>query len=142
MVICKIGGDDMAVIRSEREESEIAFLYNARQLQIYSIKKCLSFPKRYTFFVSQPLANVATRIHQYAKIGNSINPTNRHEAQMRIDYFLKAKAETNNMVSQIELTAELFDFDKKEWMRLVYNQIKLLEGIIKYERTRYRKLPL
>lgn len=131
----------MAVNRSERQESEIAFLYNARQLQIYSIKKCLSFPKRYTFFVSQPLANISGRIHQYAKLGNSINPTNRTEAQMRISYFLKAKAETNNMVSQIELAAELFEFDKKEWMRLVYDEIKLLDGIIKHDRARYRRLP-
>ena len=131
----------MAVNRSERQESEIAFLYNARQLQIYSIKKCLSFPKRYTFFVSQPLANIAGRIHQYAKLGNSINPTNRTESQMRISYFLKAKAETNNMVSQIELAAELFEFDKREWMRLVYDEIKLLDGIIKHDRARYRRLP-
>lgn len=131
----------MAVNRSERQESEIAFLYNARQLQIYSIKKCLSFPKRYTFFVSQPLANIAGRIHQYAKLGNSINPTNRTEAQMRISYFLKAKAETNNMVSQIELAAELFEFDKREWMHLVYDEIKLLDGIIKHDRARYRRLP-
>ncbi len=91
--------------------------------------------------MSQPLANISGRIHQYAKLGNSINPTNRTEAQMRISYFLKAKAETNNMVSQIELAAELFEFDKKEWMRLVYDEIKLLDGIIKHDRARYRRLP-
>ena len=131
----------MSVHKNEQDDSNIGFIYWARQLQVYSIKTCLGFHKRYTFFVAQPIALIAGRIHQYAKLGNSINPTNRHEAQMRIDYFLKAKAETFNIVSQIEVASELFPVNKQFWMELVKKERDLLSGIIKADRARYRRLP-
>lgn len=134
----------MSVVKSERSESELQFLYTARELQIYSIKKCVNFPKRYTFYISQPIANIATRIHENVKLGNSIYPMNQHEAQMRIDYFLKAKAELNNMVSQIEVAEGLFDIEQgviKHWMELVGTEIKLVTAVIKSDRARYKKLP-
>lgn len=134
----------MSVIKSERSASELQFLYTARELQIYSIKKCVSFPKRYTFYVSQPLASIATRVHENVKLGNSIYPTNKHEAQLRIDYFLKAKAELNNMVSQVEVAKELFSIDSeavKHWMVLISTEIKLVSAVIKTDRARYKKLP-
>ena len=134
----------MSVIRSQRDVSELQFLNTARELQIYSIKKTVNFPKRYTFYVSQPLANIATRIHQYVKLGNSIYPTNAHEAQLRLDYFLKAKAEVNNLVSQIEVACELFDIEEnsmKYWMSLVSQELKLLKALIKSDRARYKDLP-
>lgn len=133
----------MSVIRSERDVSELQFLNTARELQIYSIQKCAHFPKRYTFYVSQPIANISTRIHQYVKLGNSIFPTNEHEAQLRLDYFLKAKAEVNNLVSQIEVACELFDIEEnsmKHWMSLISTELKLLKALIKSDRERYKKL--
>jgi hypothetical protein len=134
----------MSVIKSERKTSELEFLHTARELQIFSIQKCSHFPKRYTFYISQPLANVATRIHQNVKLGNSIYPTNQHEVQIRLDYFLKAKAECNNMVSQIEVAKELFDVDTniiRDWMQLVSKEIKLISALIKTDRARYKNLP-
>ena len=41
----------ISVIKSKRSISNIEFLYNARNLEIYSIKKCTNFPKRYTFYI-------------------------------------------------------------------------------------------
>lgn len=73
----------MSVIKSKRSESNMEFVHTARELQIYTIRKCVNFPKRYTFYVSQPIAASATRIHQYAKMANSIYPTNQRESQMR-----------------------------------------------------------
>ena len=134
----------MSVPKGERRTSEVAFLNTARDLQIYSIQKCVSFPKRYTFYVSQPIANIATRIHQYLKIGNSIYPTNTHEAQIRIDYFLKAKAEVYNLISQIELATELFAIEPRvmeHWMKLVRAELNLVKPLIKSERERMKKLP-
>lgn len=134
----------MSVVKSNRSASDLQFLYTARELQIYSIKKCVGFPKRYTFYVSQPLANIATRIHEDVKKGNSIYPTNQHEAQIRIDCFLKAKAELNNMVSQIEVAKEIFDIEPeaiKHWMGLISSEIKLVSAVIKSDRGRYKNLP-
>ena len=51
------------------------FIMTARELQKYTIQKCVGFPKRYTFYVSQPIAACATRIHEDVKMANSIFPT-------------------------------------------------------------------
>ena len=131
----------MSVIKSKRTQSEMQFIYTARELQIYSIQKCVGFPKRYTFYVSQPIANAATRIHEYVKMANSIYPLNAHEVQMRRDYLLRANAELNSLVSQIEVAGELFGLDPnivKHWMDLVDQEIRLVKGMMKKDRERYR----
>ena len=134
----------MSVIKSKRAESEMEFIHNARQLQIYTIQKCVGFPKRYTFYISQPLSNCATRIHEYVKCANSIYPLNQHEAQMRRDYLLRANAELNSLVSQIEVANELFGIESnkmKFWMDIVEKEIRLIKGTMKKDRERYRDLP-
>lgn len=133
----------MSVPRSKRATSEMEFVHTARELQIYTIKKCVNFPKRYTFYISQPIANASTRIHEYVKMANSIYPTNQHEAQIRRDYLLRANAELQSMVSQIEVAAEIFGIDgdsMKYWMNLIEQEIKLVHGTLKKDKTRYKNL--
>lgn len=134
----------MSVIKSKRGESEMEFVYTARQLEIHTIRKCVHFPKRYTFFISQPLANSATRIHQYVKKANSVYPTNQHEAQIRRDFLIRANAELQSMVSEIEVAYELFGMDLKEmrfWMDMVEREIRLVKAVMKKDRERYKNLP-
>lgn len=134
----------MSVIRSARSVSEVQFLHTARELQIYTIQKCVGFPKRYTFYVSQPLAAVATRIYEDVKRGNSIYPANQHEAQLRRDYFLQALAELQNLISQVEVAYELFRFDAnimEHWMELVDTEMKLVKALLKSDKSRYKDLP-
>lgn len=133
----------MSVIRSQRAESEMEFIYTARELQKYTVQKCVGFPKRYTFYVSQPIANSATRIHQYVKMANSVYPTNAHEAQIRRDYLIKANAELNSLVSQIEVAYELFGLEPnvmKYWMDIVEKEIRLVKGTMKKDKERYKNL--
>jgi hypothetical protein len=133
----------ISVIKSKRSVSNIEFLYNARNLEIYSIKKCTNFPKRYTFYISQPIANASVRIYELAKCGNSIYPTNQHEIQLRRDYFLKAKAELYSLISQVEVACELFNIENKTltyWMSLINNEINLIKGVIKSDKNRYSNL--
>ena len=134
----------MSVIKSKRTESEVEFIYTARQLQIYTLQKCVNFPKRYTFYVSQPIAESATRIHEDVKRANSIYPLNQHEAQMRRDYLLRANAELNSLVSQIEVAAELFGIEPdtmRYWMEIVEKEIRLVKAVLKKDRERYKELP-
>lgn len=134
----------MAVIKSNRTESEMEFIHTARQLQIHTIQKCVNFPKRYTFYVGQPMAECATRIHEYVKCANSIYPLNQHEAQMRRDYLLRANAELNSLISQIEVAGELFGLEPdkmKFWMEIVEKEIRLVKGTMKKDRERYKDLP-
>ena len=120
------------------------FVHTARELQIYTIKKCISFPKRYTFYISQPISEAATHIHQFTKMANSIYPLNSHEAQMRRDYLLRANAELNSLISQIEVAHELFGLEHnvmKFWMDIVDREIRLVKGTLKKDRERYKNLP-
>ena len=134
----------MAVLKSNRGTSEMEFIHTARELQIYTIQKCVGFPKRYTFYVSQPIADMATKIHDYVKCANSIYPTNQHEAQMRRDYLLRANAQLNSLVSQIELANELFGIEADKihhWMGIVNREIALVKAVLKKDRERYKNLP-
>lgn len=134
----------MSVVKSKRGESGMEFLYTARAIQIYTIKKCAAFPKRYTFYLSQPIAACATRIHQYAKMANCIYPLNAHEAQLRRDFLIRANAELNSLVSQIEVAHEVFGLEAnvvQYWMELVEREIRLIKGTMKKDRERYKDLP-
>ena len=78
------------------------------------------------------------------KCANSIYPLNQHEAQMRRDYLLRANAELNSLVSQIEVANELFGIEAnkmKFWMDIVEKEIRLVKGTLKKDRERYRDLP-
>lgn len=133
----------MSVPKSRRGESEMEFIYNARQLQLYTIRKCVSFPKRYTFYVSQPLVNDSKRIHDDVKMANSIFPSNAHEAQIRRDYLLRAHAELHSMISQLEVARELIGIDGRVmsyWMNLISSEIRLVQAVIRRDRERFGKL--
>ena len=134
----------MSVSKSKREQSEAEFLHVARELRLHTIRKCVGFPKRYTFYVSQQLADCATRVRDEAKMANSIYPTNRHEAQLRIDHLLEARAAVQALVSHVEEANELFGIDKEKmkfWMALADRETALLSGVIKKSRADARKLP-
>ena len=78
------------------------------------------------------------------KRGNSVNPGNQHEAQIRRDYFVRAIAELNSLVSQVEIAAEMFGVapeTMREWMGMVKREIDLVKGVMDSDRRRYKKLP-
>ena len=57
---------------------------------------------------------------------------------------LRANAELNSLVSQIEVANELFgiEADKmKYWMDIVDLEIRLVKGAMKKDRERYKDLP-
>lgn len=120
------------------------FLHTARELEMYSIRKCVGFPKRFTFYLNQPIANIATRIYEDVKIANSIFPTNQHEAQIRRDYLMKANAELYNLISQIEVAHEIFGLEPNVmsyWSELIDKEIRLVKSLLKKDRERYKSLP-
>ncbi len=134
----------MSVLKSKRTTSPIEFLNTARQLEIYSIQKAVNFPKRYTFYVSQPLANTATNIHKQLKMGNSIFPQSQHEARIRRDHFIKALSELQALVSQVEVAAQLFPIGEKQmqmWMELINKEDRLIRALLKKDKDRYKDLP-
>lgn len=133
----------MSVIKSKRQESKMEFIHNARSLQIYTIKTCVKLPKRYTFYLSQPIVQMTVNIHNDVKSANSIYPTNQHEVQMRRDYLLRANATLYSLVSQIEVAAEILDLESdklKTWSKLIDAEIRLIKGVLKDDKERYKNL--
>lgn len=135
----------MSVIKSKRNESNAEFLASARKLQVYTIQKCVNaVPKRYTFYIGQPLAESAKEVYRQVKRGNSIYPLNQHEAQMRRDCFLLAHAELQSLVSQIELANEILGFHPEVlagWSELLSSEIRMVKAVMKSDRERYKNLP-
>jgi len=134
----------MSVIKSKRNTSDMEFIANARKLQIYTVKKCINFPKRYTFYISQPIANASTRIYEDVRRANSIYPLNQHEAQMRRDCFLRANAELYSLTSQLEVAQEIFGIDMdvmQNWLDIIDFEIRLVKAVMKSDRERYKNLP-
>ena len=133
----------MSVIKSKRTTSDMEFIATARKLEIYTIQKCVNFPKRYTFYVSQPIANAATRIYEDVKRANSIYPTNQHEVQIRRDCFIRANAELQSLISQLEVAQEIFGIDMETlrvWMDIIDTEIRLVKAVMKSDRERYKNI--
>ena len=134
----------MSVPKHERGLSEQEFIYNARQLEIHTIKKCDNFPKKHKFSIAVPLVCIAREIHSNVKRGNNIYPLNQHEAQLRRDHFLEAKAALSDFVSLLEVAKEVIEFDANvffHWMEFVDKQEKLIKGVLDKDRKRYKNLP-
>ena len=73
----------MSVLKSKRGESAMQFIETARELEIYTIKQCAKFPKRFMFLITKDLVELTKTIYNNAKSANSIYPTNTNELEMR-----------------------------------------------------------
>lgn len=135
----------MSVIRSERSVANTEFIYNALKLEEFTIHKCANvIPKRYTFYISTKLVDLASDITALLIEGNSIYPTNQHEVQLRRDLFLQAYGKCNSLVSKVELAKQIVKFETRhleEWSRLLSTELKLIKGALESDRKRYISLP-
>ena len=134
----------MPVVKGKRDTSPTEYVYQARELRKYTIQKCVGFPKRYTFYVSQPIADLSNEVYNHAIKANSIFPKKAHEARLRGEHLLEARASALAMVAEIEVAAELFDIEDKKkdfWMGLLNNELKLLKGVLESDADRFKDLP-
>lgn len=81
----------MSVLKSKRGESTMQFIETARELEVYTIKQCAKFPKRFMFLITKDLIDLAKSVYNNTKSANSIYPTNINELQMRTTQTLFAK---------------------------------------------------
>ena len=135
----------MSVPKYDRMESEADFLYFARVIEMYLKESVRKFDKSDTFTFKVPLCNLAFDINRNIRRGNSIYPLNQHEAQLRRDFFLTAKGDLEDFVGEWEIAKELIkQLDKEMFFDLsdlLKTEIKLLIGIMKKDRERFRNLP-
>ena len=133
----------MSVVRSQRGESTLEFLRNAKELEVFTIRKCVNtIPKRYTFYIGQHLASLSTDIYGLVKDANSRYPTNAHEAQMRRDCLINAYGKCQGLLSQVELAYDIIRFDTnilEEWARLIDTEMRLIKGVMKSDEDKFKR---
>jgi hypothetical protein len=145
----------LSVPKHQRGESELEFIYNARQLHIHTIRKCANFPKKYRFSISNNLESLAWDIHGNVKQGNSIYPQNQHEFQMRRDCFIMANAQLYDFISKLEVAKEAMTIRDEYgrviqevidddalffWISLIEHEIKLVKGVLESDKRRFKNL--
>ena len=134
----------MSVIKSNRAESEMECIYNARELELFTLRKCSSFPKSFLFLKTESIAKLAVSIHSHVKQANSIYPLNQEEVQKRRNHLIDANAELNDLIGALEVAQELFGINMsvmKSWSQLIEKEIRLVKAVMKKDRERYKDLP-
>ena len=61
------------------------FIHTARELRLYTTRKCAGFPKRYTFTVANSIAEVRGASTNATGMANSIYLINEQEIQASLD---------------------------------------------------------
>lgn len=133
----------MSVPAGKRNLSKVQFLDTAHKLYLDVIRLCAKIPKKYTFYVSQQIANTATEILVCVKSGNSIYPSNAHEVQMRRDQFIKAGCAIQSLISQLNTASELFPISSNTMCNIMATcneEINLIKSVIRSDKARYNKM--
>lgn len=141
----------MSVYKSKRGASSAQFVETARKLQVHTLEQCLKVPKRYTFYLTQKIMDHASAVYDEVTMANSIFPINQHEAQLRRDHLIAANAKLQALDRQLGLLAGVlwknpenfkgFDNAFTVWGELIIEEAKLISGIRRSDRVRYKNLP-
>lgn len=135
----------MSVLVSNRRESGMEFLKNARDIEEVFIDLRINKPKRYTFFFDK-LLDIAIDLLSEVKAGNSIYPENKDEVGMRQQHYKEAIAHCQILVSQIEVIHHKLKDDGlsigqvQQLSEMIDNEIKLLKGVIRTDKKKYHSL--
>ena len=141
----------MSVYKSKRGESAVQFIETARKLQEHTLTQCLKVPKRYTFLLTQEIMHLATAVYNGVVSANSVFPMNQHEVQLRRDYLIAANASLQSLDRQLGLLAGVlyknpenfkgFESAFTTWGDLINEEAKLISGVRRADRARYKDLP-
>lgn len=134
----------MAVLKQKRNESNLQFLDTARQLEIYTLKHCVKFPKRYTFLITTEIVRLSQSVYNKVKAANSIFPSGEMEIKMRREFLTQANCDLQCLISQLDVAKEMFGTEVKSnawcgWMDLIEAEAKLIASVKKRDKERFNK---
>lgn len=96
-----------SVLREEKRPFAPVDTANKLFRKVLSVTK--KMPKRLTYLLLMDFLGHARRVRDCTKMGNSVFATNEHEKQMRIDYWLEARAELQALASGLDDFLEMPD---------------------------------
>ena len=112
------------------------FVDTAKKLEAFTLSCCMKAPKRYTFFLTSRIMQLASDVHEHAAAANNIWPTNQHEAQMRRDELPRANIALQNPEGYKWIGKAM-----EQWGAMIAEEAKLLAAVRKKDRQRYKDLP-
>ncbi len=138
------------VLESKRKTSTMQFLETARDLEIYTIKQCAKFPKRYMFLITKEIVALATAVYDNVKSANSVFPQTVAELQIRTNFIIAANCKLQCLLSQLDIAREFIhqnDSNKplkstiwQKWVDLITSEAKLLSALKSSDKARYKNL--
>lgn len=141
----------MSVYKSKRGSSSVQFVETARKLEEHTLSQLLKVPKRYTFLLTQEIMRLATTVYNEVVAANSDYPINQHEAQRRRDHLIAANEALQTLDRQLGILAGVlwknpenfkgFEAAFNTWGDLICEEAKLISGIRRSDRNRYKDLP-
>ena len=133
----------MAVLKSKRGQSNMQFLENAYELEVYTIAMCRKFPKGLMFLITAEICRLAGSCHNNVKAANSVFPNNAHEAQMRRDYLTKANCDLQCLLSKLDIAKGLHPIETRQlerWVQMVTTEATLISAVKQADKKRYANL--
>lgn len=120
----------MSILKNKIKNSSMEFLFGGRELQAFTIKKCVNFPKKYRPYLGQELIKISANINEKLVCANTIHPNNEFEKCKKIEFFADAIAYLNCLVEQLEIANELLYINKKDlqkWGFIITEEIELIK---------------
>jgi hypothetical protein len=135
----------MSVLKSKRSESNVQFLTTARELEIFTLKKSLKIPKRYTKLFTEYLAHLSFEIYNNVKMANAIFNDTKDKIERRTYYLDNAMRNLYCLISQIDIAKELLltelsDYAWMHWMELIDNELTLIKALKVSDADKLKKL--
>lgn len=144
--------------RLRKEKRPFAPVDTAITLYKRVLAACLKMPKRYTYLILKDVIDLSGAVMDNAKCANSVFPTNAHEAQIRIDFWIVARAKLQALSSRIDRFLEIPDtltyhdeqsgkskgitvHELDEIADLIIEEMALLTSTIESDRERFKSLP-
>lgn len=63
----------MSVLKSKRGESAMQFLETARELEVYTIRQCARFPKRFMFLITKDIVALSKAVYNNVKAAQRLS---------------------------------------------------------------------
>ena len=76
----------MTVLKRNRRESSLEFINTAIDLEVFILKECVKFPKRYFYIITKDIIELSKQILNNVKIANEIFPKDKESIELRKTY--------------------------------------------------------
>lgn len=145
----------MSVPAYRRNESAVQYLDTARELEIYTLRYCAKFPKRFMFLITKHIVEISQEIYDLAKSANSIYPLTKSDEELRLTCLTKAICAVEELASQLEIAHELITHLEtgigqksntqpikpkiwEDWAALMTSELRLLKSVRKSLHSKYK----